>query len=562
MEVKKGIRDMGIFNFLGENINEGVKEHKATPNSFLIDVRTKNEYRMGHVPGSINMPLETIDINKVPKGKLYLYCHSGGRSSEAARYLKANGFDAKNIGGIISYKGALERGEGTKVPEPKAENSKLKVLIIGGVAVGATAAARLRRLDKDAEIVVLERSGHVSYANCGLPYYIGGTIEEKKKLTLMTPEKFKEKSNIEARVGHEAISIDRENKEVTVKNLTTGEEYKEGYDKLVLAMGARPRWIEIEGLDKSKTFQLRNVEDTFAIKDYAVNNQCKTAAVLGGGFIAIEVAENLKDLGMEVSMVIRGKQIMPKMDPELAGRLQEHIEEKGVKILSEQTKEGFAEAVKAVDMVIMATGIVPDSHLAEEAGLEMGVGNGIVVDEHLRTSDPDIFAGGDAAQVRNFVSKELVLIPLAGPANKQGRVIADNIAGMNSTFNGSQGTSILKVFDMVAGSTGLNEEEAKKLGIDYLKLSIDSPSWAGYYPGGAPLYIIGLFDKATKKLIGGQVVGTVGVDKRLDVMATAIYGGMTAENLSEIDLAYAPPFSTARDAINVLGQLAEAKLTK
>ena len=442
----------------------------------------------------------------------------------------------------------------------------MKVVIIGGVAGGASAAARLRRLDENAEIVMLERTGFVSYANCGLPYYVGGVIEEKNKLTLQTPLSFAARFNVDARVKSEAIRIDRKNKTVTVKG-PDGEEYLEKYDKLILAPGAKAMRPSLPGLDDPRVLSLRTVEDAFAMRDFVVEKKPKKAVVCGAGYIGLEVAENLVDMGVKVSIVQRPNQVLPPIDREMAADVHLNLRAHGVDLhLSDalesvESGDGLTVVLKSgtrleADLVIVALGVSPDTALAKDAELELGVKGSIVVDEHMRTSDPDIYAVGDAVQVKNFVTGKPANIALAGPANKQGRIAADNIAGIESKFDGSLGSSVIKVFDMTVAATGINEKQAKDLGIPYDKVYTYSAAHATYYPGGRNMSVKTLFDPETGRVLGAQIVGYEGVEKRVDVIATAIHGHMTVRDLEELDLTYAPPFSSAKDPVNYAGFVA------
>ena len=442
----------------------------------------------------------------------------------------------------------------------------MKVVIIGGVAGGASAAARLRRLDENAEIVMLERTGFVSYANCGLPYYVGGVIEEKNKLTLQTPLSFAARFNVDARVKSEAIRIDRKNKTVTVKG-PDGEEYLEKYDKLILAPGAKAMRPSLPELDDPRVLSLRTVEDAFAMRDFVVEKKPKKAVVCGAGYIGLEVAENLVDMGVKVSIVQRPNQVLPPIDREMAADVHLNLRAHGVDLhLSDalesvESGDGLTVVLKSgtrleADLVIVALGVSPDTALAKDAELELGVKGSIVVDEHMRTSDPDIYAVGDAVQVKNFVTGKPANIALAGPANKQGRIAADNIAGIESKFDGSLGSSVIKVFDMTVAATGINEKQAKDLGIPYDKVYTYSAAHATYYPGGRNMSVKTLFDPETGRVLGAQIVGYEGVEKRVDVIATAIHGHMTVRDLEELDLTYAPPFSSAKDPVNYAGFVA------
>lgn len=441
----------------------------------------------------------------------------------------------------------------------------MKIVIVGGVAGGATAAARIRRLAEQAEIVVFERSGFVSYANCGLPYYIGGMIEDPEDLTLQTPESFFSRFRVHMKVHHEVTAIHPDQKSLTVKNLETGATFEESYDKLLLSPGAKPVIPDLPGIDSSKLFTLRTVEDTFRIKAFVDQNKPKSAVLAGGGFIGLEMAENLRHLGMEVTIVQRPKQLMNPFDPDMASFIHSEVRKHGVKLMLGHTVEGFAEQDSGVnvllkdcaplhaDMVVLAIGVTPESTLAKGAGLALGIKGSILVNDRMETSAPDIYAVGDAVQVKHFVTEQDTLIALAGPANKQGRIAADNICGGDSHYLGSQGSSVIKVFDMTAASTGINETNAKKAGISVDTVILSPMSHAGYYPGGKVMTMKVVFEKETYRLLGAQIVGYDGVDKRIDVLATAIHAGMKATELKDLDLAYAPPYSSAKDPVNMAG---------
>ena len=445
----------------------------------------------------------------------------------------------------------------------------MKVIIVGGVAGGATAAARIRRLDEQAEIVVFERSGYISYANCGLPYYIGGIIQDRSELTLQTPESFFSRFRVAMRVRHEVTAIHPDQKTVSVKNLETGEEFEESYDKLILSPGAKPTQPRLPGVGLDKLFTLRTVEDTFRIKEYINENHPRSAVLAGGGFISLELAENLRELGMEVTIVQRPKQLMNPFDPDMAAFIHSEMRRHGVKLALGHTVEGFQEQGGGVDvllkdeaplhadMVVLAIGVSPDTGLAKEAGLELGVKGSIVVNDRMETSAPDIYAVGDAVQVKHFVTGQDVLLSLAGPANKQGRIAADNICGGDSRYLGSQGSSVIKVFSMTAATTGVNETNARKAGLDVDTVILSPMSHAGYYPGGKVMTMKVVFEKGTYRLLGAQIVGYEGVDKRIDVLATAIRAGMKATELKDLDLAYAPPYSSAKDPVNMAGFMIE-----
>ena len=445
----------------------------------------------------------------------------------------------------------------------------MKVVIIGGVAGGATAAARIRRLDEKAEIIVFEKSGYVSYANCGLPYYIGGVIQNKEELTLQTPESFWKRFQITMKVRHEVTGIFPERKTVAVKNLNTGESFEEVYDKLLISTGAKPVWPKLPGTDLDNLFTLRTVEDTLKIREFVEKNQPKSAVLAGGGYIGLELAENLRELGLDVTIVQRPKQLMNPLDGDMAAFVHAKMRSRGVKLMLGHTVEGFEKGEKGTrvllkdeqpleaDMVILAIGVAPDSHLAKEAGLELGIKGSIVVNDCMENSAPDIFEAGDAVEVKHYITGEKALISLAGPANKQGRIAADNICGGDSRYPGSLGSSVIKVFDMTAASTGINERTAKQAGIDYDKVYLSPASHASYYPGGKVMTMKVIFEKKTYKLLGAQIIGYDGVDKRIDVLATAMYADITALQLKELDLSYAPPYSSAKDPVNMAGFMIE-----
>lgn len=445
----------------------------------------------------------------------------------------------------------------------------MKVVIIGGVAGGATAAARIRRLDEQAEIVVFERSGFVSYANCGLPYYIGGTIEDESDLTLQTPESFWRRFRVRMKVHHEVTEIHPEEKTVTVKDLDSGTVFTEAYDKLLLSPGAKPIKPGLDGIESSRIFTLRTVEDTLKIKNYLTTYRPKSAVVVGGGFIGIEVAENLKESGVDVTLVEASDQLMAPFDRDMASFIHAQVRKNGVHLMLGHTVEGFADTDQRIavrlkgsgtisaDIVVMAIGVTPETALAKAAGLAVGIRGSIVVNNRMETSVPDIYAVGDAVQIKNFVTNTDTLISLAVPANKQGRIAADNICGGDSHYTGGQGSSIIKIFDMTAAATGINEKTAKALGIDTDKVILSPMNHAGYYPGGELMTMKVLFEKETYRILGAQIIGFQGVDKRIDVLATAIRARMKAHQLIDLDLAYAPPYSSAKDPVNMAGYIVE-----
>lgn len=445
----------------------------------------------------------------------------------------------------------------------------MKIVIVGGVAGGASAAARIRRLDEHAEIIIFEKSGYVSYANCGLPYYIGGVIMEEGNLTLQTPASFKRRFNIDVHVRHEVVAVNCSKKTISVKNLDTGAFFEENYDKLVLSPGAKPVKPDIPGVDSERLFTLRTVEDALRIRAYVEKVQPKTAVVAGGGFIGLELAENLTEMGVKVTVVQKPDHLLNTLDADMASFVHAKFRQKGVDMLLGTAVTGFEDRVDCIlthfggehslcsQMVVLAIGVAPDSVLAKEAGLTLGVRGSIAVDEHMRTSDPDIYAVGDAVQVRHGATGGETLIALAGPANKQGRIAADNICGIKSSYRASFGSSIIKIFDMTAASTGMNEKAVVAEGLNYEKIILSPASHASYYPGGKAMTMKLLYEKESLRILGAQIVGFDGVDKRIDVIATAMQAGMKVTQLKELDLAYAPPFSSAKDPVNMAGFMAE-----
>lgn len=440
----------------------------------------------------------------------------------------------------------------------------MKTIIIGGVAGGASAAARLRRLDESAEIIILERGQYVSFANCGLPYYIGGAIADKSKLTLQTPQSFRARFNIDVRVNNEAVKIDPELQNVTVKDLKTGEVYTESYDHLILSPGADPIRPNIEGVGSDIVFTLRNIPDTLKIREYIDNAKPKSAVVIGGGYIGVEMAENLSEAGLEVSVVELADHLIAPLDFDMAADVHRYIKSKkvnlylnnGVKAINGNTvilQNGEIDT----DMVILSVGVRPETALAKDCGVRVNQRGSIIVDRFMKTNMKNIYAVGDAVEAEDFITKSPAFIPLAGPANKQGRIAADNIAGIPSQYTGTQGSAVLKLFDMTVAATGINEKSAKAAGIDYDKTYIYSGSHASYYPGAENMSIKAIWDKQTLKILGAQIVGFDGVDKRMDVLAAAIRFGAKITDLTELELCYAPPFGSAKDPVNMLGFVAE-----
>jgi NADPH-dependent 2,4-dienoyl-CoA reductase/sulfur reductase-like enzyme/peroxiredoxin family protein/TusA-related sulfurtransferase/rhodanese-related sulfurtransferase len=441
-----------------------------------------------------------------------------------------------------------------------------KLLVVGGVAGGASSAARARRLDETAEIILFERGPDISFANCGLPYHIGGTISERENLLVTTPEIMQRKYNFDVRTQTEVISIDRTKKEVVAKNLQTGEEYTESYDHLILSPGAAPMRPPIPGIDNPNVLSLRNLQDMDRIIEYIDGK--KKVAVIGGGFIGLEVAEALQELGIQATLIELAPQVMGPADPEMAALLHQEMRLFGIDLRLETSVTEFKESKDGVTLVlsdgknlnvdatILAIGVKPETKLAVEAGLEIGTTGGIKIDERMKTSDEFIYAVGDAVEIIDYVTRQPALIPLAGPANRQGRIAADNIFGRDSVYKDTQGTSICKVFNMAIGMTGLSEKMAKRTDTPYEKIYVHPASHASYYPGSHPVSFKLIFDPESGKVLGAQAVGADGVDKRIDVIAVAIRSGLSVYDLSELELSYAPPFGSAKDVINYAGFVA------
>lgn len=440
----------------------------------------------------------------------------------------------------------------------------MKVVIVGGVAGGATAAARIRRLDENAEIIIFERSGYVSYANCGLPYYIGGEIADKEDLFLQTPQGFWSRFKIDVRTLHEVTKINRERKTVTVLDKMSGKVFEESYDKLILSPGAKPVMPDFCKGNCSNIFTLRTVEDTLKIREFTDNYPIKTAVIIGGGFIGLEMAENLKNRGIDVTVIQKGDHLLNTVDSDIASFIHTNLRTKGINILLNANVKSIEKNIvitdckeNLADMVIVSVGVSPENTLAKDAGLALGVKGAIAVSDNMQTSDEDIYAVGDAVEVENFISKDKAVITLAGPANKEGRIAADNICGINSTYKGTQGASVIKLFDMTVASTGMTETQLKNSNIAYEKVILSPLSHAGYYPGATVMTLKVIFEKETYKILGAQAVGYEGVEKRIDVIATAIFAGLTADKLKDLELSYAPPYSSAKDPVNMAGFIIE-----
>ncbi|MEG0767122.1 MAG: FAD-dependent oxidoreductase, partial [Clostridia bacterium] len=448
----------------------------------------------------------------------------------------------------------------------------MKVLIVGGVAGGASCAARLRRLDEKAEIVVLERGAYISYANCGLPYHVSDVIPSRNALLLQTPEAMRAKYKVDVRIQSEVVAIHRADQEVVVRRVESGETYAEHYDKLVLSTGSSPLRPPIPGIDSPRIQTLWTVPDADHIRSLIQEKNVKSAVVIGGGFIGLEMAENLRHAGLDVGVIEMLDQVMAPLDFEMAQLLQENIRQNDVKLYLGDGVASFADTGReviitlksgktvATELVILSIGIRPNGELAKAAALSVNARGGIVVDDHLRTSDPDIYAVGDVIEVTDFLFKDRTMVALAGPANKQGRIAADNIAGGDERYEGTQGTSVAKVFDLTAASTGANEKTLIKRGLvkgkDYEGILITQNSHAAYYPGATPLTLKLLFSREDRSIFGAQIVGREGVDKRIDTLAVTIRLGGTVDTLKVLELAYAPPYSSAKDPVNMAGFVA------
>jgi NADPH-dependent 2,4-dienoyl-CoA reductase/sulfur reductase-like enzyme/rhodanese-related sulfurtransferase len=447
----------------------------------------------------------------------------------------------------------------------------MRLLIVGGVAGGASAAARARRLSEDAQIILFERGPDVSFANCGLPYYVGGEIAERDKLLVVTPERLQTRFNLDVRTRSSVEAIDRAAKKVRVRYLASGREYEESYDKLILAPGAAPLRPPISGIELPGIFTLRNLQDVDLIKQ-RVDLGVKQAVVIGAGFIGLELVENLVRRGVKTTVVELQDQVLPPFDKEMTTPIAEHLAAKGVSLLLGESAEGFERSADALEvrlksgqrlaaqLVILGVGVRPENKLAVEAGLEVGPRGGIRVNEHLQTSDPDIYAVGDAIEVKDFVTGQPTQVPLAGPANRQGRIAADHIFGRDAHYRGTQGTAIVRVFDLTAAMTGASEKTLQRAKRTYRKVYVHPTHHAGYYPGAEAMTLKLIFDPTDGKLLGAQAVGAAGVDKRIDVLAVAIQAGMTVFDLEEMELAYSPQYGSAKDPINMAGFVAAGLL--
>jgi|JI91814CRNA_FD_contig_101_365546_length_7035_multi_4_in_0_out_0_6 NADPH-dependent 2,4-dienoyl-CoA reductase/sulfur reductase-like enzyme/rhodanese-related sulfurtransferase len=449
---------------------------------------------------------------------------------------------------------------------------KKRILIIGGVAGGASCAARARRLSETAEIIMFDRGGFVSFANCGLPYYIGDVITDEKKLLVANVELFKNRFNIEVRLENEVLEIDRKKSEIIVKNLKTNQIYPEHYDALVLSPGASPIRPPLPGIDLPGIFSLRTIPDSRLIREWIVKHNVKNAVIVGGGFIGLEMTENLVHRGIKVTLLEMLPQVMPPLDREMVEPVHEYLREKGVELFlgdgvtgfetnNETNNSGLIVSTKSgkkhtTDLVILALGVRPDIQLAKNADLEIGERGGIRVNKKMRTNDKKIWAVGDAVEVQDFVTKEWTLIPLAGPANRQGRIAADAIFGRTSQFRGTQGTSVCGIFDLIIASTGASEKTLKRLGIDYEKVYLHPAHHVGYYPGAKPIDLKLLFSPKNGKILGAQAIGEAGVEKRIDVIAMAIQTRATIFDLEQAELCYAPQFGAAKDPVNFAGMIA------
>ena len=441
----------------------------------------------------------------------------------------------------------------------------MRTIIVGGVAGGMSAATRLRRLDEEMDIVIIEKGPYVSFANCGLPYYVSGEISNREDLLVQTPEKLKARFNLDVKVNTEVISVDSVKKEVTLSH--DGQTEVMSYDKLVLSPGAKPFIPPLDGIGEANNlFTLRNVPDVDKVMNYLDNHQPKSAVVIGAGFIGLEMAENLVHRGLEVTIIEMAPHVLPTVDSEMASFITNELRSKGVKVLTSQGVVAMEDNGQTLvlnsgdkiqtDLVLMSVGVRPENGLAESAGIELGMRGGILVDDSYETSVKDIYAVGDAIIVKNQINNEDAMIALASPANRQGRQVADVIAGMHRKNKGSIGTAIVRVFEQTIASTGLTEKQVKDLGYDYHVVHVDGKNHAGYYPGASMIFLKLIFNPTTGKIYGAQAVGKDGADKRIDVIATAIKGGLTVEDLPELELTYAPPFGSAKDVVNMVGYAA------
>ncbi|MFD1471617.1 FAD-dependent oxidoreductase [Companilactobacillus mishanensis] len=442
----------------------------------------------------------------------------------------------------------------------------MKYIIVGGVAGGMSAATRLRRLNEDAEIIVVEKGPYVSFANCGLPYYLAGEITDRSQLLVQTPEKLKARFNLDVRTNSEAIKIDSKNKSLDINN--EGKTYTESYDKLILSPGAKPLVPDIKGISSADNiFTLRNLPDIDRIMDFVENKQPKTATVIGAGFIGLELTESLANRGIKVTIVEKATHVLPTIDTEMASFVQTELEKNNVTTITEKAAGEFKENGKQIilddgsqiesDLTILSVGVKPDSTLAKTAGIKLGLKDGILVDDHYQTSEPDIYAVGDAIVVKQTTTKQDAVISLASPANRQGRQVADVISGLNRTNKGSLGTAIVRVFNIGAASTGLNEKQLQSLNYDYKVIHLEGSDHAGYYPGSQKMVLKVIFNGKTGKIYGAQAVGPNGMDKRIDIIATAIKAGVKVSDLPELEFSYAPPYGVAKDIVNMAGYIAE-----
>ena len=447
----------------------------------------------------------------------------------------------------------------------------MKVLIVGGVAGGATTATRLRRLDEKAQIIIFERGEHISFANCGLPYYIGDVIKEKKELLLQTPKSFKNRFNIDVRIKNEVVKIDRDKKQVLVRKVDSGEEYIETYDTLVLSPGAEPI-NPFKLLKSEKIATLRNVNDSVKIKEYIQKNNPKNIVIIGGGYIGVEVAENIKHYGsINVTIVEKAPHVIASIDKDIASFVQNRLRENNINLILSNGVRQIKEEnnifnillddgkIKA-DYIILSIGVRPETSIAKEAGITLNSRGSIIVDEHMRTNDKDIYALGDAVEIKNYVTNMPDYIPLAGPANRQARIVANNICGLDSKYNGTMGSSILKLFDYTLATTGVSEEKCKMLDINYKKIIITPFCHATYYPGASEMMVKVIYCEKEKKLLGAQVIGKEGVDKVSDILATAIRSKLNIYDLEDLELCYAPPFSSAKSVVNIVGNVIENEI--
>lgn len=534
----------------------------AKGNIRLLDVRTPSEYQGGHIAKAQNVPLNTIESYQASKDQpVYIICQSGMRSKQATRILSKKGVEAINVRGGMSQWHGLTK----KVSKAERKGIMEKIIIIGGVAGGMSAATRLRRLKEDAEIIVFDKGPYVSFANCGLPYYVSGEIAQRDALILQTPESLSTRFNLDVRPLHDVIELNPDKKTVTVKNKDGI--FEASFDSLILSPGAKPFIPDIAGLqDADNVFSLRNVPDLDKLMAKINENGAEKVTVIGAGFIGLEMAENLKQKGLAVTIVEKASHVLPTMDEEMAAFVTQELVHQRVRVIPSQSAVAFKDKGRTIlledgttldsDITILSVGIQPETSLAAAAGIKLGFRGGILVDEHYQTNLKDIYAVGDAIVVKQQVTDSDTLISLASPANRQGRQVADVIAGLARQNKGSIGTAIVRVFDLSVASTGLSEQAAKQAGLQVEVVHTTGKDHAGYYPGATDITLKLIFNPESGAIYGAQAVGNKGIDKRIDIIAVAIKGGLTIFDLPELELTYAPPFGSAKDPVNMIGYAA------